>query len=127
MYCNFKNYFALEAAVLAESDPDDYILFEDMSKQCLKYVESVKAHESALGLIRFRYEAETLIRMVEEADQARRIIHNAAIANCNVFNRLAALYNIGSIFEGNVEDRYQVADFCEEIAVTITWATKVRG
>ena len=117
MYFNFDNYLLLSDKIVKAGDEDDRDELKSICKGCLSYVESVHAHEKAMELIRFRYDADELKDRLRETDANRHYIHEAAIVNCKVINRLATLYEVGEISLGNPNNRFEVADFCMEVAV----------
>ena len=110
MLFSFDNYLKLCEEIKNAGDDDDKDNLKYICHKCLEYVNSVHAHQKALEIIRFRYDAD---------EMNRHVIHEVAISNCNVLNRLAAFYGIGKIFTGNVNNRFEVADFCLEVAVKI--------
>ena len=117
MYFNLENFKLLCKAIKNGEDvADDTEIVNDIMNHCVQYVNSVAAHEKTLELIRFRYESDELIRRIEEVDHLRRAVHNVAIGNCNIINRLANSYGVGEIFTGNTNNRYEVADFCGEVS-----------
>ena len=117
MYFNLENYKLLCKAIKNGEDvADDTEIVNDIMNHCVQYVNSVAAHEKTLELIRFRYESDELIRRIEEVDHLRRAVHNVAIGNCNIINRLANSYGVGEIFTGNANNRYEVANFCGEVS-----------
>ena len=90
------------------------------------YVNTVDMTETRIKIARFRYESEEYREIVQEADRARRIAHEAAIANASMLNRIAKFYGIKDpIFLGDTTDRYQVADFC--LCVTVALFREANG
>lgn len=79
------------------------------------YVLSVYNMETNIPIIRFRYEGEELREKIQNLDENRRLTHESAIANVSLLNNICRLYNVDEIFTGDKTDRYQVADFCEEV------------
>lgn len=115
MYLDLVNYNLLAEEVKKSGDSDYIEILDDICQKCLDYMNSVEAHSKAIELIRFRYDADELKDRIREADLHRHIIHETAISNCNLLNRLADTFHIGKVFTGNVENRFEVADFCMEV------------
>ncbi len=90
--------------------------FVEMSmNKMTAYVAKVAYMEYALPLYNARYEGQELRDKVQALDENRRIAHEAAISAVTSINRLAQSLNVEPLFKGDVTDRYQVADFCEQM------------
>lgn len=99
-------------------DDEDKELMEfivDQIEVFRKYVNSVVEMEIRIPLERFRMETEDLQRFIERLDTNRRNIHERAIDSCRILNRLCDTMGLEAFYPGDLEDRYQVADFCLEI------------
>lgn len=87
-------------------------LIENNMDSLNAYVTAVYAMEVQLQTLRFRLEGEEYRDAVMTIDRRRRNAHEAAIASCSVLNRIAAMEGVAPIYDGDLNDRYQVADFC---------------
>ena len=108
-----------EALISAWSvDPEDAdvldMIKENMSK-LNKYVEQVYEMETSIKLLSFRYEGQEFRDRVETLDRNRRYAHERAIVAVTQLNRWATMMKVEPMFTGDIEDRYQVADFCMEV------------
>lgn len=76
-----------------------------------EYFKSVISMESQLQTARFRLEDEDFRNFAQRLDSSRRIRHDACLADINLVNKMAALYNTESPFP-NIQDmdRTKVAD-----------------
>lgn len=83
------------------------------------YVSSVYRMEMQMPVLRFRLEGDAFRDAVTDLDRARRNAHEAAIAACSILNRICEKSGVENIFDGNLEDRYEVADFCMSTVETI--------
>lgn len=116
MYLNVENFRKYQMAVIHKCDHDEYNDLVDGIKSFIEYPKAVMQHEKTLELRRNQMDSSELIQIIQDADQNRRIVHNNAIVNCAIMNRLAEIYNVGKVFTGDIACRYQVGDFCEEVA-----------
>lgn len=80
-----------------------------------KYVNSVVEMEIRIPVARFRMETEDFQRFVENLDSNRRKIHETAIDACRILNRICGMMGLEMFYPGDLEDRYQVADFCLKV------------
>jgi len=103
--------------LVEESKNDPEVL--DFIERCIstypEYVNAVVMEEYRTPLIRARKEGQDLRDAIEAMDATRRICHEAAIASCVKLNRLSEKLELEPFFEGDVSDRYAVADFCGEV------------
>ena len=81
------------------------------------YVQRRYAMEYQIPIIRFRYDEEEVRWRVKDLDERRRIAHESAMANVSFLNNICKLYDAPAIFNGDKDDRYQVADFCEKTVI----------
>lgn len=96
-------------------DVEDQEFIYDCMDTYRKYVNAVIRMEIRIPLIRMRMEPEDLQYEIMQMDANRKRCHDAAIDACNMLNRLSQKLGLPVFFEGNTEDRYQVADFCLEV------------
>ncbi len=117
---------AASAAKTGDEDAiDDVAFIKKATDSWHGYVSTVDMTETRIKVARFRCEGEEYREVVAEADRARRNAHEAAIANAAIVNRIARAYGISEkIFRGDLNDRYQVADFC--LAVTVALFDEAR-
>lgn len=108
-----ENFLAL---VEAYSD-DDMVL--DMIASNMNnlgnYVDSVYSMEYRIPILRARLDAVDFQDAVMDLDRGRRNAHEAAISSVKILNRVAGKAGLPPLYDGDVENRYQVADFCMEV------------
>ena len=92
----------------AKGDADVLSIIEDAMNSFSHYVNTVYSMEIHLQTLRFRLEGDAYRDAVMELDRRRHSAHEAAIASCAVINRVADRI-------GNLENRYEVAEFCMAI------------
>ena len=66
------------------------------------------------AIIREKYEGEKVRDALEKNDQDRHNAHERAIMGVKRLNRFAEMKGLEPIFDGDVSNRYEVADFCCE-------------
>ena len=93
----------------AKNDEDNELVefIADQVDVFRKYVNSVVEMEIRIPVARFRF--------AERLDTNRRKIHERAIDSCRILNRLCDKMGLEAFYPRDLEDRYQVADFCWEI------------
>lgn len=91
----------------------------------VNYVSVVDMEETQVRIAYSRLEGEDLRDAVERADRSRRIAHEGAISQASVLNRICGMYGVNPIFTGDVEDRWQVAEFCGEVVSKIFKERKI--
>ena len=84
-----------------------------------EYVQAVYSMETLIPIYRVRYDGDDLRYNIEKLDNARRDKHNLAIMSVKRLNRFAGLADLPRLFDGNVDDRYEVADFCMNTVNTV--------
>ena len=87
------------------------IIINDM-KSLEHYVNAVYNMEITIPLVLARYEGQDVRDRVEELDKNRNIAHERAILAVKRLNRFSGILGTSALFDGDVDDRYQVADFC---------------
>lgn len=109
-----------ETAATGDADAiEDVKSLEHFVNGCCSYVKQVDEMESALKLSRFYLDGEAYRDKIASLDRTRRAIHDGVIAELRMMERLLALYDLKPFFAGNVDDRYEVADFCGEVSNTL--------
>lgn len=98
---------------------DDELIIEmlnDTINDASKYVDVVTRNEALIKTLRFRLEGYDFRIRVQELDDLRRRTHNGLIANLKSLNRLLVTDKKDDLllFEGDINDRYQVADWAME-------------
>ena len=78
------------------------------------YVNSVVTMEYRMGIATAVKEGEELREIIQTLDRSRHIAHESAISACSQLNRLSERVGLPPFFDGDINDRYQVADFCKD-------------
>jgi len=112
---NIKKVF-LELIEANKDDNDMLDIIADMMNSFSNYVASVYKMETLIPIIRFKYEGDDQQDRIMKLDTARKFAHENAINACNILNRMVKAAGIEEPFyDGNIKDRYEVADFCIEV------------
>lgn len=98
---------------------EDYEIIEDLVKCCVDYVSDVDVGETQIKRFYATMEGDELREAVMNVDRRRRNYHEAAIASCKMINRFAHMSGVNDVFIGDIDNRYEVADFCLEITTHI--------
>lgn len=90
-----------------------------------KLIESWKDDKEVLDIIQadvlalgeytqavYYYEGEEVRDALGKNDQSRHDAHERAIMGVKRLNRFASMKGLEPIFEGDIDNRYEVADFC---------------
>lgn len=112
-----RNYEVLVGQFKDDEEMLDFIK-ERMQYIC-NYVEKVTMMEYSIPLLRARFEGQDLIDKIENLDKQRRIAHEMAISAVKQMNRLCVAEGVEKLFNGNEEDRYEIADFCGMVVNTL--------
>lgn len=83
------------------------------------YVDSVVTMECLQPVIYAKYEGEEIRDRIMDLDQKRRIAHEAAISAVSQLVRWAGLVNVEPVYTGDLDDRWQIADFCIEFVKNV--------
>lgn len=107
---------------------DDLMLesLEDYMSTLAEYVTRVYAMETQMPILRFRLDGDDFRNAVMDLDKRRRAAHEGAIASISVMNRMAKMANVEVLYDGDLEDRLAVADFCME-TVKVFFDNRVDG
>lgn len=102
---------------------DEFVLdmINDTLDLAYNYVLQVNIMETQISVLKFKLEGYDYRMMVQEIDNQRRVTYNALIVSLKALNRFLKSDNREDlkIFDGNIEDRYEVADWAGEISKQI--------
>ena len=116
---NWATDFLINLAKIYADDVDVLEIIEDTIDVYGDYVAYVYKMESLRPILKIRLEAEEYKNIIEEMDEKRTRIHNAAIASTKTINRLCEFNELPLFFQGNIEDRVEVAEFIRDVVVNI--------
>lgn len=110
---------ALKNAV--ETDNNSKMIIQRI-EECVSvfgsYIKHVVDMEAAMQFARFRLEGEEYRDYVERLDRQRTVIHDAALVNCNIVNRMAVKFLGEEIFPNAANmHRSEVADTYIKVVV----------
>jgi hypothetical protein len=83
------------------------------------YVNTVDMTEVRIRIAYARLDGVALRDAVQLYDASRRNAHEAAIASASAINRYARFYGAEKIYLGDTANRFEIADFCLEVAVKL--------
>ena len=116
---NWATDFLTNLAKIYADDVEILEIIEDTIDVYGNYVAYVYKMESLRPILKIRLEAEEYKNIIEEMDEKRTRIHNAAIASTKTINRLCEFNELPLFFQGNIEDRVEVAEFIRDVVVNI--------
>ena len=116
---NWATDFLINLAKIYADDVDVLEIIEDTINVYGDYVAYVYKMESLRPILKIRLEAEEYKNIIEEMDEKRTRIHNAAIASTKTINRLCEFNELPLFFQGNIEDRVEVAAFIRDVVVNV--------
>ena len=118
---HYFNYDAYKALLEKIKNADSVIIEAvDMAmKSFCKYVTEVDGGEQAVMIASLHCDGEEFREVVSRYDSNRRIAHESAISSVTMINRIAAMYEVEPIFEGDVNERLQVADFRLDVSIEL--------
>ena len=106
--------------VIDNQDEEDRMEFHAILKDalcdCVKYVDTVACIEASMPMIMTSFEGADLRARITALDSERRAAHEAAIAQVAIINRVADMVGVEHLYTGPLEDRYEVGNFCNEVA-----------
>ena len=127
-YEQYNSMIANMTAMAKSGDADAELDIGDVKKTMdsfYDYVNTVDQTETRIKIAYALMEGAELRDAITLYDTSRRRAHECAIASARALNRYARFYNADRIFLGNDEDRYEVADFCLQVTVTMFQSGKV--
>ena len=92
-------------------DEDVIEMIFDILESMNSYVKTVNSMENTINVLKFRLEADEFKIRVQELDMQRRIIHNSVISGVKLLNKISKTVGLEEFYNGDVLDRYAVADF----------------
>ena len=116
---NWATDLLTNLAKLYADDVDILEIIEDTINVFGEYVAYVYKMESLRSILKIRLEAAEYKNIIEEMDKKRTRIHNSAIASTKVINRLCESNELSLFFEGNIDDRVEVAEFIRDVIVGV--------
>ena len=116
---NWATDFLTNLAKIYADDVEVIEIIEDTINVYGDYVAYVHKMESLKPILKIKLGKDEYKNSVEEMDEKRTRIHNAAIASTKTINRLCEFNELPLFFQGNIEDRVEVAEFIRDVVVNI--------
>ena len=116
---NFTTDFLINLAKIYADDVDVLEIIEDTIDVYGEYVAYVYKMESLRPILKIKLGKDEYKNAVEEMDKTRTRIHNSAIASTKIINRLCESNRIPLFFEGNIDDRVEVAEFIKNVVTNV--------
>ena len=116
---NWATDFLTNLTKIYADDVEILEIIEDTIDVYGEYVAYVYKMESLRPILKIKLGKDEYKNSVEEMDEKRTRIHNAAIASTKIINRLCESNRIPLFFEGNIDDRVEVAEFIRDVIVGV--------
>ena len=116
---NWATDFLTNLAKIYADDVEVLEIIEDTIDVYGEYVAYVYKMESLRHILRIKLGKDEYKNAVEEMDEKRTRIHNTAIASTKTINRLCEFNELPLFFQGNIEDRVEVAEFIRDVVVNV--------
>ncbi|WP_411682902.1 DUF3232 domain-containing protein [Clostridium thailandense] len=102
--------------VISETEDSECLdIMEDLIESASDYVRRVNVLEIGLMVGRYNKEGSEYREYIEKLDKQRSNAHNALISNVKIINRLCRKNNLQPIYQGNEEERIEVAEFAQKV------------
>ena len=116
---NWAIEFFTKLSNLYEDEADVLEIIEDTINSYGDYVNYVYKMESKKVIFRLKLEPLEYREVVQKMDSNRTNIHNAAIASTKIINRLCEPKKLELFYQGDIDDRVEVAEFIKEVVLNI--------
>ena len=116
---NWATDFLTNLTKIYADDVEILEIIEDTIDVYGEYVAYVYKMELLRPILKIKLGKDEYKNAVEEMDEKRTRIHNAAIASTKIINRLCESNRIPLFFEANIEDRVEVAEFIRDVVVNV--------
>lgn len=84
---------------------------EDIINGCSHYVDRVTQMESAICTAKFVMEPDDYRTYISNLDKSRKIAHDGVVVNMAILNKYCRLADVEPIYKGDLDNRYEVAEF----------------
>jgi hypothetical protein len=96
-------------------DSDCLDIMEELINTASDYVRRVNVLEIGLMVGKYNKEGNEYREYIEKLDKQRSATHNILISNVKIINRLCRKNNLAVIYDGNEEERIEVAEFAQKV------------
>lgn len=102
--------------VISENEDSECLdMMEELIESASHYMRRVNVLEIGLMVGKYNKEGNEYREYIEKLDKQRSNAHNALISNVKIINRLCRNNNLLLIYEGNEEDKIEVAEFAQKV------------
>jgi len=108
----------IEFVMIISKTEDSYCLdiMEDLINTASDYVKRVNILEIGLMVGKYNKEGNEYRDYISQLDKQRSATHNVLISNVKIINKLCSKNNLPLIFDGNEDERVEVAEFAQKLA-----------
>jgi carboxylesterase type B len=102
--------------VISETEDSECLdMMEDLIESASDYVRRVNVLEIGLMVGKYNKEGAEYREYIERLDKQRSNAHNDLISNVKIINRLCRKNDLPLIYQGNEEERVEVAEFAQQV------------
>ena len=102
--------------VISETEDSECLdMMEELIGSASDYMRRVNVLEVGVMVGKYNKEGDEYREYIEKLDKQRSNAHNSLISNVKVINRLCKNHNLPLIYEGNEEERVEVAEFAQKV------------
>lgn len=101
---------------ISQSSDCEYLgIVGDLVESAAEYIKRVVMLETAMLTGKLTKEGNEYREYIQQLDSSRSAAHNKLISNVRLINKLCSINKIPVIFEGNEENRIEIANFAHQI------------
>jgi carboxylesterase type B len=90
-------------------------MMEELIESASDYIRRVNVLEIGVMVGKYNKEGDEYREYIKKLDKQRSNAHNSLISNVKIINRLCRNNNLSMIYQGNEEDRIEVAEFAQKV------------
>ncbi len=102
--------------VISETEDSECLdMMEELIESASDYIRRVNVLEIGVMVGKYNKEGDEYREYIKKFDKQRSNAHNSLISNVKIINRLCRNNNLPLIYQGNEEDRIEVAEFAKKV------------
>lgn len=112
----YRERIAVLIDLISHNEDSEYVeIIRDLLESAAEYIKKVVSLEAALSIAKLNKEGNEYRAYIQQLDSSRSTVHNKLIGNVKLVNRLCSNYGIPVIYDGDENNRIEIAEFARQL------------